>query len=132
MPPALAALLSRNHAAGRVNEDTKNFHPAITVDSLSAARNIALGCDAILPITLGCIARELESEELVILDFKAPWMRNQYGFISRKDRTHSPGAMEFMARMREIEEEAIELETRLFAAYSNFSNTSGGKAPGAT
>ena len=132
MPPALAALLSRSHAAGRVNEDTKNFHPAITVDSLSAARNIALGCDAILPITPGCIARELESGDLVILDFMAPWMRNQYGFISRKDRTHSPGAMEFMARMREIEAEAIELETRLFAAYSNFSNTSGDKAPAAT
>ena len=132
MPPALAALLSRNHAAGRVNEDTKNFHPAITVDSLSAARNIALGCDALLPITPGCIARELESGDLVILDFTAPWMRIQYGFISMKNRTPSPGAMEFMARMREVEAEAIELEARLFAAYSNFSNTSGGKAPGAT
>ncbi len=132
MPPALAALLSRSHAAGRVNEDTKNFHPAITVDSLSAARNIALGCDALLPITPSCIARELESGDLVILDFMAPWMRNQYGFISRKDRTHSPSVMEFMARMREIEAEAIELDTRLFAAYSNFSNTSGGKASGAS
>jgi DNA-binding transcriptional LysR family regulator len=128
MPPALAALLSRNHAAGRVNEDTKNFHPAITVDSLSAARNIALGCDALLPITLGCIARELESGDLVILDFKAPWMRNQYGFISRKGRTHSPAAMEFMARMREVEEEAIELEARLFATYSSYSDTCGGHA----
>ena len=128
MPPALADLLSRSHAAGRVNEDTKNFHPAITVDSLFAARNIALGCDALLPITPGCIARELESGDLEILDFTAPWMDHQYGFISRKDRTHSPVAMEFMARMREVEKESIELETRLFAAYSNFSNTSGGKA----
>ena len=128
MPPALADLLSRSHAAGRVNQDTKNFHPAITVDSLFAARNIALGCDALLPITPGCIARELESGDLEILDFTAPWMDHQYGFISRKDRTHSPVAMEFMARMREVEKESIELETRLFAAYSNFSNTSGGKA----
>ena len=128
MPPALADLLSRSHAAGRVNEDTKNFHPAITVDSLFAARNIALGCDALLPITPGCIARELESGDLEILDCTAPWMDHQYGFISRKDRTHSPVAMEFMARMREVEKESIELETRLFAAYSNFSNTSGGKA----
>jgi DNA-binding transcriptional LysR family regulator len=100
--------------------------------SYSAARNIALGCDALLPITPGCIARELESGDLVILDFTAPWMRYQYGFISRKDRTHSPAAIEFMTRMREIEEEAIELETRLFAAYSNFSNTSDGKALAAT
>ena len=128
MPPALADLLSRSHAAGRVNQDTKNFHPAITVDSLFAASNIALGCDALLPITPGCIARELESGDLEILDFTAPWMDHQYGFISRKDRTHSPVAMEFMARMREVEKESIELETRLFAAYSNFSNTSGGKA----
>lgn len=121
MPPALGAILSRSHLSGRVNEDTKNFHPAITVDSLSAARNIVLGCDALLPITPGCIAPELESGDLVILDFNAPWMRNQYGFISLKDRTHSPGAIEFMARMREVEAEAIELENRLFAAHASYS-----------
>ena len=120
MPPALGTILGHSHLAGRINEDTKNFHPAITVDSLSAARNIALGCDALLPITPGCIAPELESGAIVILDFTAPWMRNQYGFVSRKDRTHSPGAMEFMARMREVEREAIELEDRLFATYAHY------------
>lgn len=128
MPPALAALLSRGHAVGRVNEDTRNFHPAITVDSLSAARDIALGCDALLPITPACIAPELQSGDLVILDFRVTWMRNQYGFITRKDRTHSPGAIEFMTRMREVEVAAIELENRLFANYSNFSDTCDGHA----
>lgn len=128
MPPALAALLSRSHAVGRVNEDTSNFHPAITVDSLSAARDIALGCDALLPITPACIASELQSGDLVILDFRANWMRNQYGFISRKDRTHSPVAIEFMTRMREVEEAAIELENRLFATYSRYSDSCDGHA----
>ena len=128
MPPALAALLSPGGAAGRIDEDTKNFRPAITVDSLAAARSIALGCDALLPITPGCIAPELESGDLVILDFSTPWMRNQYGFISRKDRTHSPAAIEFMARMREVEAEAIELENRLFAIYSSYSDSPGGHA----
>ncbi len=128
IPPALAALLSRGHAAGRIDEDTGNFRPAISVDSLSAARSIALGCDALLPITPGPIARELQSGDLVIVDFSAPWMRNQYGFISRKDRTHSPAAIEFMARMREVEAEAIELENRLFATYSSYSDAPGGHA----
>jgi hypothetical protein len=36
--------------------------------------------------------------------------------------------MEFMARMREVEEEAIELENRLFATYSSYSDTCGGHA----
>lgn len=120
MPPALGAILEHSHLVGRINEDTKNFHPAITVDSLSAARNVALGCDALLPIAPGCIAPELASGDLVIVDFNAPWMRNQYGFISRKDRTHSPGALEFMARMREVEREAIELEDRLFATFAGY------------
>ncbi len=128
IPPALAALLSRGHAAGRIDDDTRNFRPAISVDSLSAARSIALGCDALLPITPGRIARELQSGDLVILDFSAPWMRNQYGFISRKDRTHSPAAIEFMARMREVEADAIELENKLFAPYSSYNDAPDGHA----
>lgn len=120
MPPALGSILGHSHLAGRLNEDTKNFHPAITVDSLSAARTIALCCDALLPIAPGCIAPELESGDLVILDFNAPWMRNQYGFISMKDRTHSPGAIEFMSRMRAVEKESIELENRLLTAHASY------------
>lgn len=120
MPAALGPLLSSGRAAGRIDPESRNFLPAITVDSLSAARRIAQGCDALLPIALSCIQSELESGDLVVLDFMAPWMRNQYGFVSKKDRTHSPAASEFMARVRAVETAMLELENRLFATHANF------------
>jgi DNA-binding transcriptional LysR family regulator len=120
MPAALGPLLSSGSAAGRIDPENKSFLPAITVDSLSAARRIAQGCDALLPIALSCIESELASGDLVILDFMAPWMRNQYGFISKRDRTLSPAATEFMAKVREVEGATLELETRLFATHARF------------
>ena len=122
-PQSLAAMLPADIAAGRVDTETRNFLPAITVDSLTAARTVALGCDALLPITPGCVDIELQSGDLVILNFHAPWMSNQYGFISKKDRTHSPSALEFMAKMREVERQEVEREKNLIATFSNFTQT---------
>ena len=119
-PPAIGPLLSSGSAAGRIDPESKKFLPAITVDSLAAARKIAYGCDALLPIALSCIETELQAGDFLILDFMAPWMRNQYGFVSKKDRTHSPAATELMNKVREQEESALELESRLFASHSNF------------
>lgn len=127
-PPALGPLLSSGSAAGRIDPGSKNFLPAITVDSLAAARKIAKGCNALFPIALSCIEAELQSGEFVIVDFMAPWMRNQYGFVSKKDRTLSPAAYEFMARVREEEMATVDLESRLFATHSNFGNMPGSSA----
>lgn len=117
-PPAMAALLPDGTAAGRIDRASQNFFPAITVDSLAAARSIALGCDAVLPITPACVSRELESGEIVILDFHKPWMRNQYGFITKRGRTLSSAADEFMAIVRALEQAAVEYEGELFAVHA--------------
>ena len=117
-PPALATILAKGIAAGRIDKKSGNFLPAINVNSLADARNIALRCDAILPITPGCVSRELASGEIVILNFSRPWMKNQYGFITLSGRTPSPAAREFMARVSELEQAAIEYENELFATYS--------------
>jgi len=128
-PPALGPLLASGGAAGKIDPDSKNFLPAITVDSLAAARTIAQSCDALFPIALSCIKAELQSGDFVILDFMAPWMRNQYGIVSKKDRTHSPAANEFIAKVREVEMAAIELENSLFARHSNFGEMPGSSPP---
>ena len=120
-PPALAAILPAETTAGRVDAETGNFLPAITVDSIAAARIIAAGCDALLPIAPACVDAELQSGEFVILDFMAPWMHTQYAFISRKGRTHAPAALELMAQVREIERQAIERGNSLIATHANFS-----------
>lgn len=119
-PPVLAAILPGEITAGRVDTKTGNYLPAITVDSLSAARIIAAGCDALLPIAPSCVDTELQSGEFVILDFMAPWMYNQYAFISRKGRTHSPAALEMMTKVRDIERQAFSREKFLIATYANF------------
>lgn len=116
-PPVLAPILAKGTAAGRIDEASQNFLPAITVHSLSAARDIALGCDAILPITPGCISRELESGEIVILNFMRPWMKHRYGFITLRGRTPSPATLEFMGTIRALEQAAIEYESELFDTY---------------
>ena len=119
-PRSVGALLASGSTAGRIDEASGKFFPAITIASLSAAREIALACDALLPISPTCTERELESGDLVIIDFTGPWMQVQYGFVSKKDRTHSPATLEFMGKVREVEQAAIEREAVLIATYANY------------
>lgn len=119
---SVGAILSCASNAGRIDEASGKFFPAVTVASLCAAREIALACDAVLPISPTCTESELESGDLVIIDFTEPWMQVQYGFVSKKDRTHSPAMIEFMGTVRAVEQAAIEREAALIAAYANFGN----------
>jgi DNA-binding transcriptional LysR family regulator len=116
-PPSLAGVLAQGQAGGRIDQDTGYFIPAVTVDSLSLARRITMGCDSILILTIGAIEREILAGDLVILDCRLPWMYTNYGFISKRDRSLSAVALEFMARLREVEAEIIERENALLASY---------------
>lgn len=114
-PPALAGILAQGQAGGRIDQDTGHFLPAVTIDSLSLARRITMGCDAVLLLTIGAVERELLAGDLVILDCHLPWMYTNYGFISKRDRSLSAAAREFMARLRDVEAETIERENALLA-----------------
>ncbi len=120
---SVGAHLSSGSNAGRIDEASGKFFPAITIASLSAAREIALACDAVLPISPACVEGDLGSGDLVIVDFTAPWMQVQYGFVSKKDRTHSPAMLQFMEKVREVEQAAIGREAALVATYANFGNS---------
>ena len=107
----------RGQAGGRIDQDSGHFLPAVTIDSLSLARRITMGCDAVLLLTIGAVERELLAGDLVILDCHLPWMYTNYGFISKRDRSLSAATREFMARLREVEAETVERENALLATH---------------
>jgi len=80
------------------------FQPRITVETFSAARTIilsGLGIGAAAPFQ---IAREIEAGDLVLLPVPVPWLRLNYGFLTRRGRTRSPATEAFMAIVREVEQ----------------------------
>jgi DNA-binding transcriptional LysR family regulator len=79
------------------------FLPRILVGNFTAAKDIALagqGIGAALPFQL---KREIDDGDCVLLPIELPWLSLNYGFISKRGRTHSPAANAFMDNVRQIE-----------------------------
>jgi DNA-binding transcriptional LysR family regulator len=79
------------------------FLPRILVGNFTAAKHIALagqGIGAALPFQL---KREIDDGDCVLLPIELPWLSLNYGFISKRGRTHSPAANAFMDNVRQIE-----------------------------
>jgi DNA-binding transcriptional LysR family regulator len=93
----------RAKARGRIDPDTGDFMPAITVNSLDLARLIAMESDALFPGTASMVAQDVAGGRLVRLDFRIPVMATEYGFVYLRDRTLSPAARAFMDEMRAVE-----------------------------
>jgi DNA-binding transcriptional LysR family regulator len=91
--------------AGRIDPDTGDFLPAITVDSIELASRIASSTNAILPAPTGVLSAELRDGKLVPLGFREPWMETAYALIRRRDRTPSPAVSAFVDELREVEAE---------------------------
>jgi DNA-binding transcriptional LysR family regulator len=112
---ATATRLPAAGPAGRVDPDTADFLPSITVDSLDLARRIAASTAAILPAVRGMVAADLRNGTLVQLDFHEPWMQTSYGVFWRSDRTPSPAVRAFVDELRavesEISAESVELDS---------------------
>ena len=81
------------------------FLPKILIGNFTAAKHIVLagqGIGAALPFQL---AREIDDGDCVLLPLELPWLSLNYGFISKRGRTHSPAAKAFMDNVRQIEKE---------------------------
>jgi DNA-binding transcriptional LysR family regulator len=81
------------------------FLPRILIGNFTAAKHIVLagqGIGAALPFQL---AREIDDGDCVLLPLELPWLSLNYGFISKRGRTHSPAARAFMDNVRQIEKE---------------------------
>jgi DNA-binding transcriptional LysR family regulator len=106
-----ATRLPAEGPAGRIDPDTGDFLPAITVDSLDLARRIAAATVAILPAVLGMVAADLREARLVLLDFREPWMEATYGLLRRRDRTPSAAVRAFVDELRAVEAEIGAMES---------------------
>lgn len=102
---AAAARLPTEGPAGRIDPDTGDFLPSITVDSLDLARRIAASTAAILPAVRGMVVTDLRDGRLAPLDFHEPWMRTRYELFWRRDRTPSPALQAFVEVLRTVESE---------------------------
>jgi DNA-binding transcriptional LysR family regulator len=83
----------------------KRFLPRIVIGNFTAAKQIVLtgqGIGGALPFQL---KREIDDGDCVLLPLELPWLRLNYGFISKRGRTHSPAAKAFMDNVRQIEKE---------------------------
>jgi DNA-binding transcriptional LysR family regulator len=89
--------------AGTVDGVTGTFAPAWEVEVPGTAKRIVAASDALGGALLSQIERELQDGTLVVLPYRAAWMRLDYGFIHLRDRTVSPAARAFMDEARRHE-----------------------------
>jgi DNA-binding transcriptional LysR family regulator len=102
---ATAAAAAADHRAGRLDPATGHFTPAIHVDSLALARQIARDSDVLLPGTASMLADDVMAGRLVRLPFHVPLMRTDYAIITLRSRSLSPAARAFIEHFRIVEAE---------------------------
>lgn len=103
--------------AGRWDPETGEFVPALEVDVVSEFLVLARDSDILVVSALTMAERELETRSLAIVPFAPGWLRLDYGFLSRPNRTLSPATLEFMQIVRAIEAELEQRETALREKY---------------
>lgn len=75
----------------------------IRVDTFRLLRDIVIHSDAIGLATASQVRADEQAGLLTRLPLELPWMHSQYGFVRLRNRTPSPGALAFMAKLREVE-----------------------------
>jgi len=109
---ATAAAAGADQRAGRLDPATGKFTPAVFVDSLALARQIARDSDVLFPGTASMLVEDVEAGRLVRLDFHIPLMRTEYGIMTLRSRSLSPAARAFIEHLREVEAEMAGLDDR--------------------
>ena len=79
------------------------FLPRIRVGTFGATKHIVLAGQGLGVAPPFQLKREIDDGECVLLPIELPWMSLNYGFISKRGRTHSPAAKAFMDNVRQIE-----------------------------
>ena len=119
-PAHFAKFFESFESAGSVDKLSQYFWPAVTVHSIDLARTTTTTGDFIFPTPIVSVETQLRANELVVLDCYPEWLRSNYGFISKRDRTPSFAAAKFMAILREIEAKLLAKEDALLASYAGF------------
>jgi DNA-binding transcriptional LysR family regulator len=93
--------------AGFEDLPRKGFAPAIEVNSLDTAKQVARRSNALFPGSASMLTAEFSHGELVRIDFDGPELRTHSALVRMRNRTPSPGALKFMELVREVEAELI-------------------------
>lgn len=104
---------------GQSDIDVESGHlvPSVEIDDFSTARMLVSQSNAIGAAIPSQIESELESGELILLNFQNPWIAPVHGFIFLKNRTISPAAEVFMETVLKFEQTAREKNKSLIEKY---------------
>jgi DNA-binding transcriptional LysR family regulator len=97
-------------SAGTDDRLRKGFAPAIEVNSIDTAKQVARGSNALFPASMQMVAAELARGELVCLDYDSPELRTRVALVRLRDRTPSPVALKFMELVRTVESALVAAE----------------------
>jgi DNA-binding transcriptional LysR family regulator len=114
IPPRMAAMFPRVPVrAGRIDEFTGDFVPAVEMDVPMQLARLVEGNDVLAFGTFSMMESELESGRIAYLPAPRLEMRGSYGFMFLRNRSLSPAAQAFMRAMRDEEQRCVEREARL-------------------
>jgi DNA-binding transcriptional LysR family regulator len=91
--------------------------PVIELTSLAAVKRVLATSDAIAPLTLPCVAEEIERGTLVVLGTES-WASSGYGLVSLKGHAPSATAVRFRECLREAEAALVREESLLLARHA--------------
>lgn len=91
--------------------------PAVEIAGVAAAKRIALNSDAVVPLTLPCVAEEVGTGMLVLLGTE-PWLFVKYGFVTLKDGALTTAAAALRDRLRGAEVALARDEAQLVARHA--------------
>jgi DNA-binding transcriptional LysR family regulator len=118
VPPRVAAAFPRfPWRAGRLDELTGEFVPAIELDVPMQLTAFVQDSDALAFGTLGLVERDLETGRIAVVSTSGFDFRASYGFIYLRNRSLSPGTLAFMQAVRDEEALVAEREARLESIY---------------
>lgn len=119
VPPRMAAAFPREPVtAGRIDELTQDFIPAVETDVPMQLARLVEGNDMITFGAFALVENELESGRLAYLPTPQIDLRASYGFIYLRGRSLSPAARAFMQAVRDEEQLCREREVKLEARFA--------------
>jgi DNA-binding transcriptional LysR family regulator len=118
VPARISSRLPRDVGrAGHWDRETNEFVPALEVDVVADFLGLARDSDILVAATLTMAETDLSEGRLVVVPFREPWFRLDYGFLTRPNRTLSPSTQKFKEIVREIEADLDEREAALRKEY---------------
>jgi DNA-binding transcriptional LysR family regulator len=112
--PRVSHAAERKLGDQRMDRAVVDRRARILVDNISVAKDIVIASDALSATLPILIDLELQEASFVFLPIELPWLRLNYGFVSRRARTPSPAAKAFKELVLMIERERYPLEICLF------------------